>query len=146
MKLSTRTRYGTRLMLSLALHHGGGPVDVKGIAQLEEISEKYLGQIIIPLKNSGLVRAFRGAHGGYTLSREPKAITLFDIADVLEGGFDLVECLSDPSKCKRFSTCVTSQVWGNVRDAMVRELKSVTLQDLVEQFKAKKPDQFSYEI
>jgi Rrf2 family protein len=133
-------------MLALALHHGGGPVDIKGIAQLEEISEKYLGQIIIPLKNAGLVRAFRGARGGYTLSREPKDITLYDIADVLEGGFDLVDCLGDPTKCKRFSTCVTSQIWGNLRNVMIKELKSVTLQDLAEKFREKRQHHFAYEI
>jgi Rrf2 family protein len=146
MKLSTRTRYGTRLMLSLALHHGGGPVDVKGIAQLENISEKYLGQIIIPLKTAGLVRAFRGAYGGYTLAKAPIDITVYDIANIIEGWFDLVECLGDPSKCERFSTCVTSQIWANVKAAMVRELKSVSLQDLVDKFKARKPEQFNYEI
>ncbi len=79
MKLSTRARYGTRLMLKLALRYGKGPVFLKDIARAEEISEKYLSQIIIPLKGAGLVRAFRGAHGGYTLARAPDRIKLKDI-------------------------------------------------------------------
>ena len=76
MKLSTKGRYGSRLMLELALHYGEGPILLKDIAQTEEISEKYLGHLIPVLKVAGLINSTRGAHGGYTLARAPEQIRL----------------------------------------------------------------------
>ena len=85
MRTSTRSRYGVRLMLELALSHGKGPIFLKDIARRQEISDKYLSQIIIPLKSAGLVSSHRGAHGGYVLQREPARITIREIVEVLEG-------------------------------------------------------------
>ncbi len=85
MKISTRVRYGMRLMLELALHDNQGPIFLKDIARKQDISEKYLSQIIIPLRTAGLVKSFRGAHGGYELQREPEAITLRQVMEALEG-------------------------------------------------------------
>jgi Rrf2 family protein len=96
MKISTRARYGTRLMVALGAHYGQRPVFLKEIAKAEEISEKYLSQIIMPLKAAGLVNSFRGAHGGYVLSRTPAQISLKDIVGALEGDFNLVGCLGNP--------------------------------------------------
>ena len=79
MNISTRTRYGTRLMLELGLNYGKEPLLLREIAASQEISEKYLSQIIIPLKAAGLVNSFRGARGGYILAKPPKQITLNDI-------------------------------------------------------------------
>ena len=109
MKLSTRARYGVRLMLALARSYGQGSVYLKDVAKGEEISEKYLSQIIIPLRSAGLVNSTRGAHGGYMLSKPPAEITLKQIVDPLEGDC-LVDCVKNPSACPCVSTCANRDV------------------------------------
>jgi len=146
MKISTRARYGTRLMLELALHYKKGPVFLKEIAKAEEISEKYLSQIIIPLRSAGLVNSFRGARGGYVLARPAAKITLKDIVEVLEGGFDLVGCAGDASVCSRVSLCVTRGVWSDLGEKIAQTLESITLEELVKQCKAKKKTALMYNI
>ena len=79
MKLSTRSRYGLRLMIALAMSYGGGPRLLKEIADTEELSEKYLGQLVIPLKSAGFISAVRGAKGGYELTRDPEGISPLEI-------------------------------------------------------------------
>lgn len=131
MKMSTRSRYGLRLMVDLAVKHGKGPILLKDVSRSQEISEKYLSQIIIPLKTAGLVKSFRGAHGGYTLQRDPDKITLIDIVSALEGDLSLVECVSSPEVCNRTEICVTQGVWAQVSRAIVDTLAGITLADLV---------------
>jgi len=130
MKLSTRTRYGVRLMLDLARCYGDGPVYLSDIAVREDISKKYLSQIIIPLRNQGLVRSTRGAHGGYTLSRPPGEITLWEIMEPLEGGDSLVDCVEHASACHRVPTCAARDIWTMVGRKISETLDSVTLGDL----------------
>ena len=108
MKLSTRSRYGVRLMTRLAMNHAKGAVLMKDISRLEGISEKYLGQIIIPLRGAGLVTGRRGAGGGYTLNRKPSDITVRDIVEVLEGDISLVPCVGDPESCSRMGACAAT--------------------------------------
>jgi len=110
MKLSTRTRYGVRLMLALARNHGQGSVFLRDVAKAEEISEKYLSQIIIPLRGAGLVSSSRGVHGGYALARSPAEITLRQIVAPLEGDC-LVDCVNNPAACPRVLTCASRDVW-----------------------------------
>jgi len=124
-------------MLALALNYDKGPFLLKDIAEQEEISEKYLGQIIIPLKAKGLVISFRGASGGYSLSRPPQEITVKEIAEVLEGGLCLVECVSNPKACQQLSRCVTHKLWSELGENIANSLNSVTLGDLVEEYSAK---------
>jgi Rrf2 family protein len=131
MRVSTKTRYGTRLMIELGLRYGEGPVYLKDIARVEEISEKYLSQIIIPLKNAGLVRSFRGAHGGYVLSRSPGEITLRDIVSVFEGDFELVGCVNKPESCNRTPVCVTQDLWREMGCRINDLLEEVSLEALV---------------
>jgi Rrf2 family protein len=130
MKLSTRSRYGLRLMLALARNYGKGNTFLKDIAHEEEISEKYLSLIIIPLKSVGLINSIRGASGGYTLAKEPSQITLKDIVDVLEGDC-LVDCLKDPNACARVSTCASHDIWAMLGDKISETLSSITLEQLV---------------
>jgi Rrf2 family protein len=131
MKLSTRARYGVRLMLALAVNYGNGPAYLKDIARGEDISEKYLSLIIIPLRTAGLVHSTRGAYGGYNLAREPSQITLKEVVDVLEGEPCLVDCVRDPSLCPRVSTCVSREIWSLLGGKISEVLGSITLQDLV---------------
>lgn len=130
MKLSTRTRYGVRMMLALAAREGEGPVFLKEIARSEDISEKYLSQIIIPLKAKGLLAAFRGAHGGYILGRPASEIRLREIVEPLEGDLRLVECVGNPKTCRRSARCVTREVWEGMSSRLLEYLDSLTLEDL----------------
>lgn len=146
MKLSTRARYGTRLMVELGLRYGEGPVFLRDIAKKEDISEKYLSQIIIPLKSAGLVNSFRGARGGYVLAKSPSAITLKDIVGVLEGGFNLVDCVNDEAACGRVSICVTRDLWKKLTHVISETLEDVMLEDLVKQCKNRKGEVINYNI
>ncbi|MCE5210107.1 MAG: Rrf2 family transcriptional regulator [Deltaproteobacteria bacterium] len=130
MKLSTRSRYGLRLMLALARNYGKGNTFLKDIAHEEEISEKYLSLIIIPLKSVGLVNSVRGSSGGYTLAKEPSQITLKDIVDVLEGDC-LVDCLKNPRACSKVSTCASRDIWALLGVKISETLSSITLEQLV---------------
>jgi Rrf2 family protein len=133
-------------MLELGIHYGNGPVFLKDIAKNEAISEKYLSQIIIPLKSAGLVGSFRGSRGGYVLTRPPQEITLKDIVEVLEGGFELLGCLREASLCSRVSVCVTRDVWANLGETIARMLDSISLADLIKRYKEKKQKVFMYNI
>jgi len=131
MKLSTRARYGVRLMLALAENYGMDPVYLKDIAMKEDISEKYLSLIIIPLKGIGLVNSVRGVYGGYNLAKDPTDITLKEIVDVLEGDCSLVDCVKDPSACPRSSTCVSHDIWATIGGKISETLSSITLDMMI---------------
>jgi Rrf2 family protein len=146
MKLSTRTRYGVRLMLALAQNYGKEPVYLKDIAKQEAISEKYLSLIIIPLRNIGLVSSVRGAYGGYNLAKEPKLINLKEIVDVLEGDCSFVNCVKDPSACPRVSTCVSRDIWSILEGKISETLSSVTLDKMVLMSQEKLEKSINYNI
>ena len=131
MRLSTRSRYGTRLMLELALNYHKGNVYLKDVAREEDISEKYLSHLVIPLKANGLISSSRGAHGGYRLAKSPSCITVKDIVQTLEGNLSPVECIKNPSVCKRVPGCVTRDVWKKLDEKISDTLNSITLEDLV---------------
>ena len=138
MKLSTKGRYGVRLMFDLALHAGYGPVTLKDIAARQEISEKYLSNLILVLKNAGFVHSVRGSQGGYTLARPPRDITLKEILLVLEGSMCLVECSEKPLLCQRSEECLMRDVWSEVTGKMLDALESFTLEGLMERQKLKR--------
>jgi Rrf2 family protein len=138
MKLSTRGRYGVRLMFELALHYGDGPIFLKDIAERQAISAKYLWQLINPLKTTKLITSMRGAHGGYILGRAPENISLKEILDVLEGSLCLVDCVDTPSICERAPSCVARDIWGEVSQGMRQTLENITLAEMVKRQKAKR--------
>ena len=131
MKLSTRTRYGVRLMAALALNYGKTPILLKEIAKKENISEKYLSLIIIPLRGGGLVNSVRGAHGGYSLAKDPSQVTLKDIVGILEGDCSLVDCVKNPAACSRVPICASHDVWAIIGSKISETLSSITLDSLV---------------
>jgi len=133
MQLSTRTRYGCRALVELALNHQNGAMSLSEIANQQDISVKYLAQIFPPLKAAGLVRSIRGPRGGYTLARDPSDIRLSDIVHVLEGSLAPVECVDAPDLCRRSGACVTRNVWETLRDRMEDVLQSMTLSDLADE-------------
>jgi len=138
MKLSTRTRYGIRAMLELAGNYGKKPLQLKIIAQRQDISIKYLEQLMTILKSSGFIRSIRGARGGYMLAKAPNQVKLNDIFSALEGPVVTVECLEDESYCARVVDCITREVWVQVQEAIINVLESMTLQDLLDMAKNKK--------
>jgi Rrf2 family protein len=131
MKLSTRGRYGVRLMFDLALHYGNGPVYLKDIANRQEVSAKYLWQLIHPLKSKGLISSTRGAHGGYVLGKAPEDISLRAILQVLEGSLCLVDCVDSPSLCKRAPFCIARDIWEEASAGMRELLENTTLATMV---------------
>ncbi len=135
MRLSTRSRYGVRMMLALGISDKNAPIFLKDIARTEEISEKYLSQIIIPLKAKGLVNTFRGAHGGYMLSRPASEIRLKEIIEPLEGDLSLVDCVKKPEICGRSTACVTRDIWNDMSAMLSEFLDAFTLEDLVQKYK-----------
>jgi Rrf2 family cysteine metabolism transcriptional repressor len=137
MKLSTRTRYGTRTLLELALHQGGGPVFLKDIAREQQISLPYLEHLIAPLIAGGIIRSTKGPRGGISLARNPADIKLSEIMKLLEGSVAPVECIANPGACQRAEFCAARDVWGQLKEVMDGVLASITLQDLMEKQKSK---------
>lgn len=132
MKLSSRTRYGMRAILELALEYGNAPLQIKTIAKREDISNKYLEQLIAMLKASGLVRSIRGPRGGYVLAKPPAEVQLKEVFLTLEGPMLPAECLEHAEFCPRCTDCATRQIWHELQGAIMGVLESVTLADLME--------------
>ena len=118
-------------MLELASHYGEGPIELKEIARKENISFKYLEQVINPLRAAGLVKSIRGSKGGYSLGRPPSEICLYDVVETLEGPLNLLECLHDANVCQKVPSCVTRDIWREVSDSISKIFYSVTLEDMV---------------
>jgi Rrf2 family protein len=118
-------------MVELGLNYGRKPIFLKDIAKRENISEKYLSIIIIPLRSVGLVSSVRGVHGGYNLAKEPSQITLRDIVIVLEGDCSLVPCVKNPSSCSREPICASHDIWVIVCENISNTLSSITLDKLI---------------
>jgi Rrf2 family protein len=131
MKLSTRSRYGTRAMLEFARNWGKGPVSLTEAAAAQDISLKYLEHIVATLKAAGLLTAVRGRRGGYTLTRSPEKIRLDEIVEALEGGLNPVECLAEDPVCPKVATCAARRLWADVKDAVVAALAQRSLKDLL---------------
>ncbi len=134
MKLSTKGRYGLRAMIDLAQSTEEGPIATHSIAERQGISERYLEQLMIPLKRAGLVKSIRGFQGGYMLVKKPEDITAGDIIRALEGPIAPVECVSEtnPEACERFENCITRSLWSEVRDSIAEVLDTYTLADLAQ--------------
>ena len=132
MKISTRGRYGTRMMLDLAAQHDQGPTPLREIAKRQDLSVKYLEQLIIPLKAAGFIRSVRGARGGYILAKKPDQISVGQIIETLEGGLSLVDCVQDPRLCKREEECPTRDIWFRMSERLIEELSSLSLRDVLD--------------
>ena len=137
MKLSTRSRYGTRALLELALHREEEPIFLKDIARRQEISLSYLEQLMAPLISGSIIRSTKGPRGGISLAKNPEDIKLSEIIRLLEGSLAPVECVVNPEFCDRSETCVTRDVWGELKTVMDGVLESTTLQDLVDRHQKK---------
>jgi Rrf2 family protein len=137
MKLSTRTRYGMRAIIELAQYEGKRPLQLKVIAERQEISVKYLEQLMSLLRSGGFVRSVRGSKGGYVLARPATEISLSEIFRSLEGPVTTTECTADADVCDRSADCIARGIWLQVETAIQQVLTSITLGDLVKKAAAK---------
>jgi Rrf2 family cysteine metabolism transcriptional repressor len=144
MKLSTKSRYGVRAMIDIALHGETGESQLKDISRRQAISAKYLDHILSALRKSGLIRSTRSRTTGYTLARPAQQITLREIIQILEGSLALVECVDNPQCCKQLPVCFSRDVWGKLKTEMEKVLDSITLQDLIESHKDKQQTSLHY--
>ena len=137
MSFSTKGEYGVRLMVQLGRRHGAGPSSLAEIATEEDLPRPYLEQLVMSLRDAGLVVSTRGSHGGYELSRPPEAIQMISVLRALEGPIAPMICATDESEaaheptCDRTSRCTVNFLWIRIRDAISTTLEGMTLADLV---------------
>lgn len=133
MKISTKGRYALRMMIDLAQNQGDGYVSLKDIANRQEISKKYLEQIVAILNKPDILRTNRGYQGGYRLAKNANEYTVGDILRLTEGGIAPVSCLENsPIMCDRAEDCVTLPVWKGLYKVISEYVDSITLQDIVD--------------
>lgn len=137
MKISTKGRYALRTLIDLTQHSNGGLVALKDIAARQEISQKYLEQIVTQMSRAGFLKGVRGSQGGYRLARDPRDINVCEILEAIEGSLSPVACL-DPGKeaCDRCGDCSTLELWKGLYSTVMDYLTGITLQDLVDRANA----------
>ncbi|WP_295207234.1 RrF2 family transcriptional regulator [Ruminococcus sp.] len=141
MKISTKGRYALRLMLDLAVHAESGYTPIKAIAERQNISDKYLEQIISTLGRAGYVKSVRGAGGGYMIAKDPSEYTVGMILRLTEGSLAPVSCLEgDVNTCERQESCTTLLVWKKLYEAINDVVDNITLADLVEKERSRTDD------
>lgn len=132
MKISTKGRYALRLMLDVATHSMDGPVCLKDVAKRQQISDKYLEQIIATLNKAGYVKSVRGAQGGYLLKKAPSDYTVGMILRLTEGDLAPVSCVGkEKEECGRKAGCVTTRIWQQINDAVNQVVDHITLADML---------------
>ncbi len=132
MKISTRGRYGLRILIDLAQNETGSPRMISDICKSQSLSRKYIGRLIIPLCKAGLVVSKRGAKGGYFLNCDPKKVSLLDILEIMEGKLSVVACVACPHRCKREKQCIAHDIWANVNEKIRKALSTLSLQRILD--------------
>ena len=131
MKITTKVRYGLRALLQIAESYDGTPVPLSSIAESQEISRKYLEQLVASLRRAELIGSRKGVRGGYYLIKEPKDISLWEVFCTLEGRTPLVDCVPNPEICDRSASCTTRGIWELLEAKLQEFWEGFTLQDLV---------------
>ena len=135
MKISTKGRYGLRILIDLATHDQEKPRMLKDIAKSQQISEKYISRLVIDLRRAKLIRSVRGVNGGFHLAKLPEKITLLEVLETMEGPISVVDCVRSPEKCKRQTLCPARNIWLQLNDG-IRELTSkITLDDILNAYR-----------
>ena len=147
MKISTKGRYGLRMMIDIAMNQNEGPVSVRDIARRQSLSDKYLEQIITQANKAGLLKSIRGAGGGYQLSRPAKDISVGEILRVMEGSLSPVECVrgrgEEPAPCQNAGECATYELWRDIKTAVDQVIDNRSLQDMIDNYLRKNQDDAS---
>ena len=133
MRMSTKGRYGLRLMVALAQHYGKGPLQIDLVSQDESISKNYIRVLMGGLKAAGLVRSVRGTKGGYEITRDPEEITAFQVVSALEEEMLPAPCVNNPENCPLARECATRKIWCRMAACIDKTLKGVTLKELAAQ-------------
>ncbi|MBR3645437.1 MAG: Rrf2 family transcriptional regulator [Lachnospiraceae bacterium] len=132
MKISTRGRYSLRMMIDLALHYEEGFISLKDISARQDISKKYLEQIVPFLNRSNLLYSNKGHMGGYKLARPPYEITVRDILESAEGSLTPVSCMdNEPNQCEKCGECLTLPIYQGLYDVVIKYFESITLEDII---------------
>jgi len=131
MQLSTKSRYGARAVVDIAMYSHNGPVTLQDISSRQEISRKYLGQIVNQLMAAGIVESIRGPRGGYVLSRSPEKTRLGEIIRTLDGSMAPVRCVDKSKSCRRNRACATREVWVKIKENLESLVDDITIADLV---------------
>lgn len=143
MKISTKGRYALRMLCDLAQHRNNGYISLKDIAERQDVSKKYLEQIVPMLNKADILKTNRGYQGGYMLAKSPDKYTVGDILRITEGSLTPVACLDDdPNMCERSGNCITLPLWKGLNKVINDYLDSITLQDLLD----KSQNQYDYMI
>jgi len=145
MKISTKIRYGLRMLINFAMKYGQGVSQLSDVAKNENVSEKYAEQIVRLLKLNKILISHRGAKGGYTLSMPPSKINVLMIWEALDGELNIIDCLRD-ADCSRFDLCVTRIVWEKLNKNIKETLRNITLQELADNYKKQRKEKLNYEI
>lgn len=135
MKISTKGRYGLRILIDLATHDPAKPRLIRDIAQSQQISEKYISRLVIDLRRAHLIRSVRGVNGGFHLAKRPDEITLLDILETMEGPISVVDCVREPEKCRRQSLCPARDIWQKLNDGIRELTRSITLDDILNAYR-----------
>ncbi len=135
MNISSKTRYGIMAILEIASSYGNGPMQIREIASRENVSNKYLEQLIAMLKTAGLVNSVRGPRGGYILAKPPVDIQLANVFWALEGKTESAKCFEHACPTPGCADCMTSEIWQELNDAITGVLEKASLADLLEQSK-----------
>jgi Rrf2 family transcriptional regulator, cysteine metabolism repressor len=136
MKLSTKSRYGLRILVQIALDRLNGKKLSQGrtISAKQEITDAYLEQIMIPLKRGGIIGTVRGCNGGYELRKEPEDVTVLEVIELFEGDINLGDCVKGNKKCSRSEKCPTRNVWRHLADVFKKEAVLITLASIIDEY------------
>jgi len=139
LRFSAKGEYGVRAVLDIALNSPGEPVQVREIARRQNIPERFLEHVMSSLKKGGLVESYRGAQGGYALSRDPAGLSLADVLQAVEGPIVLAECVNqEPLRCDAGELCVIRDVWRDVQKAVLDALAAISIADLCARYSGKR--------
>lgn len=135
MKISTKGRYGLRILIDLALHDPEKPRMIRDIAVSQQISEKYISRLVLDLRRGQLIRSMRGVTGGFFLAKKPSEITLLEIIETMEGPISVVDCVRFPAKCGRQSLCPAHGIWNELNKGIREQMRQHTLDDILKGFR-----------
>ena len=135
MKISTKGRYGLRILLDLAIHQSEKPRLIRDIAKSQQISEKYISRLVIDLRRARMIRSVRGFNGGFHLAKLPEEITLLQVLETMEGPISVVDCVRSPEKCPRQTLCPARNIWTKLNDDIRELTRQLTLDDILNAYR-----------
>ena len=146
MKISTKGRYGLRILIDLATHDPARPRLLRDIAQSQQISEKYISRLVLDLRRAKLIRSVRGMKGGFHLMKAPEEITLLEILETMEGPISVVDCVHSPTKCRRHELCPTRDIWVQLNNGIRELTRQITLDDILNTYRQRDAENGIYDF